>query len=332
MPPRSAFGMPRFDQQRRRQPRSRRGHVAQRGAPSSTSPSTAPSSSPENSGATPPPRRPPRSSMSGRRTPGPVVPVSPTAPRKGRRQEHGRDPRRRGPYGIQVNGLVPGLMPHEDMTDDIQGNLVRTHDKDATQPALRVGQRQELGWAATFLVPPSPASSPATRSWSTAPTGSAGASPIPRSSPCATRWAGVRSSRETTSLRSDDRGRRGWRAAGLTRRSPDPPAGRFGQSRTLSPMTDRYTLVSADCHAGADLHVPRLSRVLVPRRLRRLGRRLLEPVGGPHRRVEDPQLGQRGASAPTRGRRPRRRNRVPEHHPAVLPPDGPSGVRTSPHR
>ena len=78
-----------------------------------------------------------------------------------------------GPYGIQVNGLVPGLMPHEDMTDDIQGNLVRTHDKDATQPALRVGQRQELGWAATFLAPPSPASSPATRSWSTAPTGSA---------------------------------------------------------------------------------------------------------------------------------------------------------------
>ena len=65
-------------------------------------------------------------------------------------------------------------------------------------------------------------------------------------------------------------------------------------------MTDRFTLVSADCHAGADLHVPRLSRVLVPRRLRRLGRRLLEPVGGPHRRVEDPQLGQRGASAPTR--------------------------------
>ena len=34
-----------------------------------------------------------------------------------------------GPYGIQVVGLVPGLMPHEDMTDDIQGNLVRTHDR-----------------------------------------------------------------------------------------------------------------------------------------------------------------------------------------------------------
>jgi NAD(P)-dependent dehydrogenase (short-subunit alcohol dehydrogenase family) len=59
-----------------------------------------------------------------------------------------------GPYGIQVNGLVPGLFPHEDMTDDIQGNLSRTHDKDACQPAMRVGERQELGWAATFLASP----------------------------------------------------------------------------------------------------------------------------------------------------------------------------------
>jgi NAD(P)-dependent dehydrogenase (short-subunit alcohol dehydrogenase family) len=59
-----------------------------------------------------------------------------------------------GPYGIQVNALVPGLFPHEDMTVDIQSNLARTHDKDACQPALRVGQRQELGWAATFLASP----------------------------------------------------------------------------------------------------------------------------------------------------------------------------------
>jgi NAD(P)-dependent dehydrogenase (short-subunit alcohol dehydrogenase family) len=58
------------------------------------------------------------------------------------------------PYGIQVNALVPGLFPHEDMTADIQGNLARTHDKDACQPALRVGERQELGWAATFLASP----------------------------------------------------------------------------------------------------------------------------------------------------------------------------------
>jgi NAD(P)-dependent dehydrogenase (short-subunit alcohol dehydrogenase family) len=59
-----------------------------------------------------------------------------------------------GPYGIQVNALVPGLFPHEDMTTDIRGNLDRTSDKDACQPALRVGRRQELGWAATFLASP----------------------------------------------------------------------------------------------------------------------------------------------------------------------------------
>ena len=59
-----------------------------------------------------------------------------------------------GPYGIQVNGLVPGMFPHEDMTADIQGNLARTSDKDRCQPALRVGRLRELGWAATFLASP----------------------------------------------------------------------------------------------------------------------------------------------------------------------------------
>jgi NAD(P)-dependent dehydrogenase (short-subunit alcohol dehydrogenase family) len=59
-----------------------------------------------------------------------------------------------GPYGIQVNALVPGLFPHEDMTADIQGNLSRAPELDARQPALRVGERQELGWAATFLASP----------------------------------------------------------------------------------------------------------------------------------------------------------------------------------
>jgi NAD(P)-dependent dehydrogenase (short-subunit alcohol dehydrogenase family) len=59
-----------------------------------------------------------------------------------------------GPYGVQVNGLVPGLFPHEDMTADIRGNLDRTHEKDRCQPALRVGRLRELGWAATFLASP----------------------------------------------------------------------------------------------------------------------------------------------------------------------------------
>ncbi len=59
-----------------------------------------------------------------------------------------------GPYGIQVNGLVPGLFPHDDMTADIRGNLDRTDDEDGCQPALRVGRVRELGWAATFLASP----------------------------------------------------------------------------------------------------------------------------------------------------------------------------------
>ena len=59
-----------------------------------------------------------------------------------------------GPYGIQINGLVPGLFPHDDMTADIQGNLARTTDKDVCQPALRVGRLREFGWAATFLASP----------------------------------------------------------------------------------------------------------------------------------------------------------------------------------
>ncbi|MEU1335324.1 SDR family oxidoreductase [Streptomyces sp. NPDC005865] len=59
-----------------------------------------------------------------------------------------------GPYGIQVNGLVPGLMPHDDMTADIRGNLDRARDLAGRQPALRTGHPRELGWAATFLASP----------------------------------------------------------------------------------------------------------------------------------------------------------------------------------
>ncbi|MFF3651726.1 SDR family oxidoreductase [Streptomyces sp. NPDC002181] len=61
-----------------------------------------------------------------------------------------------GPYGIQVNGLVPGLFPHDDMTGDVRGGLERAAAgaKDARQPALRVGAPRELGWAATFLASP----------------------------------------------------------------------------------------------------------------------------------------------------------------------------------
>lgn len=63
-----------------------------------------------------------------------------------------------GPYGIQVNALVPGLFPHEDMTVDITANLDRAKategGTDDRQPAMRAGRRRELGWAATFLTSP----------------------------------------------------------------------------------------------------------------------------------------------------------------------------------
>ncbi|MFI8104471.1 SDR family oxidoreductase [Streptomyces sp. NPDC086023] len=60
-----------------------------------------------------------------------------------------------GPYGIQVNGLVPGLVPHSDMTADIRAGLTRDEGTAALrQPALRVGLPRELGWAATFLASP----------------------------------------------------------------------------------------------------------------------------------------------------------------------------------
>ena len=59
-----------------------------------------------------------------------------------------------GPAGIQVNGLVPGLVPHEDMTADIRSNLDRNRSNARSQPAMRVGHPRELGWAATFLASP----------------------------------------------------------------------------------------------------------------------------------------------------------------------------------
>lgn len=59
-----------------------------------------------------------------------------------------------GPFGIQVNGLVPGLFPHEDMTADIAANLADVSTADDRQPAMRAGERRELGWAATFLASP----------------------------------------------------------------------------------------------------------------------------------------------------------------------------------
>ena len=58
------------------------------------------------------------------------------------------------PYGIRVNGLVPGLFPHADETEDIKGVPDRGKNEDNRAPAGRVGLPRELGWAATYLASP----------------------------------------------------------------------------------------------------------------------------------------------------------------------------------
>jgi NAD(P)-dependent dehydrogenase (short-subunit alcohol dehydrogenase family) len=61
-----------------------------------------------------------------------------------------------GPYGVRVNGLVPGLFPHEDETANIRavpGRGDRTSEE-ASSPAGRTGRLRELGWAATYLASP----------------------------------------------------------------------------------------------------------------------------------------------------------------------------------
>ena len=59
-----------------------------------------------------------------------------------------------GPYGIRVNGLVPGLMPHDDEVAAIRSVPERRKSDGARSPAQRVGHPRELGWAATFLASP----------------------------------------------------------------------------------------------------------------------------------------------------------------------------------
>ncbi len=58
------------------------------------------------------------------------------------------------PYGIRVNGLVPGLVPHPDEVEAIAAVPGKYEDQDARVPAGRVGEPRELAWAATYLCSP----------------------------------------------------------------------------------------------------------------------------------------------------------------------------------
>jgi NAD(P)-dependent dehydrogenase (short-subunit alcohol dehydrogenase family) len=57
------------------------------------------------------------------------------------------------PDGIRVNAIAPGLFPHDDMPAAIRAARDESVDA-ARQPAGRVGQPHELGWAATWLCSP----------------------------------------------------------------------------------------------------------------------------------------------------------------------------------
>ena len=58
------------------------------------------------------------------------------------------------PYGIRVNCVVPGLMPHADEAGHIQAVPGRGDDEERRAPALRTGRPRELGWAVVFLASP----------------------------------------------------------------------------------------------------------------------------------------------------------------------------------
>ena len=59
------------------------------------------------------------------------------------------------PDGVRVNAIAPGLFPHEEMREDLKALRTTGEDVDARRsPAGRLGQRWEIGWAATWLSSP----------------------------------------------------------------------------------------------------------------------------------------------------------------------------------
>jgi len=57
------------------------------------------------------------------------------------------------PSGIRVNTLVPGPFPHDDLPEGLK-DLYGSKKAATKVPAGRVGELQELGWAATYLCSP----------------------------------------------------------------------------------------------------------------------------------------------------------------------------------
>ena len=57
------------------------------------------------------------------------------------------------PHGIRVNCLAPGKFPHDDLPETLRTRSTPEQDADRI-PGGRVGQPQELGWAATYMCSP----------------------------------------------------------------------------------------------------------------------------------------------------------------------------------
>ena len=83
----------------------------------------------------------------------------------------------------------------------------------------------------------------------------------------------------------------------------------------MGATTDRYVVISADCHGGASIAGYKPFLASRPRRLRPLGRRVREPR---RHRGTPTATGARRPAAGDGGRRRRRRD-LPQHRPAVLP-------------
>ena len=91
-------------------------------------------------------------------------------------------------------------------------------------------------------------------------------------------------------------------------------------SRGNRPMTDRYTVISADGHAGAEVHdVPRYLERAYHDEFDAWAAVVREPLRRPRGPTAYRNWDSDARRARARGRRRRRRGALPQHDPAVLP-------------